>query len=171
MNFKKLFLICLFSTMFFVPFVSATQTISDLNTNSPVPLSNIMTITGTYADTDSNASVFCKFVIRDEAGLVVERLSDERTFPNGDFYAERTINEPLYKRGQDYNVSVDCQNARSTVLFTVDQRESIGHTAEYETRYAFDRGNLDSILFFGIVILGLIGIYGVLFYWYKVMKG
>ena len=173
MNYKKLFLIALFSALigcFLAPFVSATQTITDLNTNSPVPLNQTLTITGNYDDTDLNTSVFCKFVIRDENNKVVERLSDERTYSNGDFYAQRVLNEPLYKRGQDYNVSVDCEMVNSTVLFTVDQRESIGHTAEYETRFVFDRGNLDSILFFGIIILGLIGIFSVLFYWYKASK-
>jgi len=151
--------------------VFATQTITDLNTNSPVPLSQTLTITGNYTDTDSSESIWCKFVIRDENNRVVERLSDERTYSNGDFYAQRVLNEPLYKRGQDYNVSVDCQNANSSVLFTVDQRESIGHTAEYETRFVFDRGNLDSILFFGIIIFGLIIAFSVFIFWFKRAKG
>jgi len=161
-----LFLLLLFCTTAF-----ATQTISDLNTNSPIPLNQTLAITGNYDDTDSNVSVFCKFVIRDESNLVVERLTDEKTFSNGDFYAQRVLDEPLYKRGTDYNISVDCASANSTVLFTLDQRESIGHTAEYETRFAFDRGNLDSILFFGIIIFALIISFTIIVFWVKQAKG
>jgi len=160
-----LFLIILSSCVF------STQTITDINTNSPISLNNILTITGTYCDTDLNTSIYCKFLIRDSDGLVVERLSDEKTFANGDFYAERTLNEPLYKRGQDYNVTVGCSNATSSTVFTVGQRETIGHTAEYETRFAFERGNLDSILFFGSLFLVIIIIFSVFIFWVKRAKG
>ena len=160
-----LFLIILSSCVF------STQTITDINTNSPISLNNILTITGTYCDTDLNTSIYCKFLIRDSDGLVVERLTDEKTFANGDFYAERTLNEPLYKRGQDYNVTVGCSNATSSTVFNVGQRESIGHTAEYETRFAFERGNLDSILFFGSLFLVIIIIFSVFIFWVKRAKG
>ena len=159
------FLIVLSSSVF------ATQTITDLNTNSPVPLNKTLTITGNFVDDASADSIFCKFVVRDEDNKVVERLSDERTYANGDFYAQRVIDEPLYKRGQDYNVSVDCDTTNSTVLFTVGQRESIGHTAEQETLFAFDRGNLDSILFFGSLIFVLIICFTIFIFWWNRAKG
>jgi len=151
--------------------VFSTQTITDLNTNSPIPLNNILTITGTYSDTESDLSIYCKFLIKDSDDLVVERLSDEKVFANGDFYAERTLNEPLYKRGQDYNVSVGCSNASSSTVFNVGQRETIGHTAEYETRFVFDRGNLDAFLFFGGLFLVLIIIFSVFIFWVNRAKG
>ena len=162
--FIVLFLVLLSANIF------ATQTITDLNTNSPIPLDKTFTVTGNYSDTDSNSSVFCKFLILDSDNKIVERLSDERTFPNGDFYSQRTLNEPLYKRGQDYNVLVDCETASDSILFSLEQRESIGHTAEYETRFAFDRGNLDSMLFFGGLIFAIIIIFTIFIFWFNRAK-
>ena len=151
--------------------VFASQSITDLNTNSPIPLNDILTVTGNYDDTDLNTSIYCKFLIRDSDNLVVERLSDEKTFANGDFYGERVLNEPLYKRGQDYNVTVGCANASSSVIFTVGQRETIGHVAEQETKYLVDRGNLDSVLFFGGLFFIIIIIFSVFIFWYNRAKG
>lgn len=163
-------IILLFLVLFAVNVFSA-QTISDLNTNTPVPLATTLAITGNYNDSDSNSSVYCKFLILDSANRVIERLSDEKTFANGDFYAQRVLNEPLYKRGTDYNVSVDCVNANSSKAFTIGQRETIGHIAEEETKFVFERGNLDSMIFFGFIIFGLIVTFSVFIFWYRRAKG
>ncbi len=134
-------------------FSYSAQSITDLNTNSPVPLGELLTITGTFNDTDSNSSVFCKFLTK-QNGRIVERLTDERTFPNGDFYAQRRIkDESLYERDQLFVVSVSCETVTEDTNFTVGQRETVAHLVEQETLFAFQQGNLDVVFFFGAVFI------------------
>lgn len=146
---------------------SAT-TITDVNTNGNVPLGQLLTISGTYTDTTTEASVFCKFVTMDAGtGLVIERLSDERTFANGDFYSQRLIDEPRYKRETDYNVSISCSNASADANFSVVQREDITHTVQQEWSYAFDQNNIETFFFLGVLILVIIFLVGAGVFWYK----
>ncbi len=155
MEYKKIFLICLFSALIGIavsPMVSATETIIDMNTNSPVPLGEILTISGNYEDTDVNVSVFCKFVTKHE-GIIIERLTDERTFQNGDFYSQRKVEEPLYKRGSFYTIDVQCNNASADTNFTVGQRASIEHLAQQEALGLIQKGNTDALMQIGVAVL------------------
>lgn len=158
MEYKKIFLICVFSILIGLtisPIVSGAKTITDLNTNTPLPLGEILTITGNYNNTDSNASVFCKFLTKNN-NIIVERLTDERTFPNGDFYSQRKLEEPKYKRGNTYSVSVTCETTSADTNFTVGQRASIEHIAQQETLAIFQKGNMDALMQVGTVILLII---------------
>lgn len=164
---KKGFIV--FFALMLCSFAFATQTITDLGTNETVGLGQLLTISGNYNDTNSAESIFCKFLTQDDLNLVVERLTDERVFANGDFYAERLINEPLYKRDITYTVTVSCANATEDTNFTVGQRETIAHVVEQETLFIFERGNLDAVFFFGGVFSILIIF--VLIYLAAVRKG
>lgn len=145
----------------------ATETISDLNSNSPVPLGQNLVVTGNYNNTDSNSSIFCSFFVKDN-NITVERLTDERIFTNGDIYAEREITEPIYKRGSFYVVTISCGNASGDTNFTVAQRETIDRVANQEFRYVFSEGNVDAAMVFGIIILGISSLAFVTFF---VIKG
>ena len=140
----------------------SVQTITDLNTNTPVPLGQLLTVTGTFEDTDSNSSIFCKFLTKKD-DLVIERFTDERTFANGDFYTQRTIEEPLYERDSFYVVSVTCESATQDTNFTVAQRDAFDRVASQEFKFAFDQGNTDVLFILGFVVLIILLIAGLFF--------
>ena len=143
-------------------FSYSAQTITDLNTNTPIPLGQLLTITGTFDDTDSNNSIFCKFLTK-KNNLIVERLTDERTFANGDFYSQRSIQEPLYERGEFYVVSVTCESVTQDTNFTVDQRDALDRLARQEFLFVFEQGNTDVFFILGTIIFGII-IVGLIFF-------
>ena len=159
-------LILLFSLML-CGFVFAVQDINNLVTNENVPLGKLLTINGNYNDTNSTEAIFCKFLTKDSDGLIVERLTDELVFANGDFYSQRKIDEPLYKRESIYTVTVTCAQESADTNFTVTQREDITHTVQQEWSFAFDQDNLETVFFMGTLILGLIFLIGILVFWYK----
>ncbi len=151
---KKLLLI--FVVLLFATSIFSTKTISDVNVNTPVPLGEFLTVRGNYINTDNNRSVFCKFLMKNE-GIVVERLTDERTFANGDFYAQRKLQEPIYKRDNNYTIKITCETTSQDANFIVAQRTSIEHIAQQEALFLFQRGNMDAIMQIGIAVLFFVG--------------
>lgn len=153
----------------FATFSSGLETISNLQTNSPINLGQQLVISGNYNNTDANQSVFCKFLINDSNGVSVSRLTDALTFPNGDFYAESIggIQEPIFKRDQTFTVNVACNAINQDVNFLVEQREAIDRQARQEFLFLFERGNLDTVVQLGSIILVIIALVLLTFIWIK----
>ncbi len=124
---KKILLLVLFCLIF--PYTSADN-ISNYVIRDSVPLGQTLTIKGDY-NADNKADVLCAFIIFDtnSPAKAMKRLTDQYTFSDGFFYTEFLVNEPLLKRGIDYNVITKCGTAQADAIFTVGQVETIEETA------------------------------------------
>ena len=84
--------------IFLILILSTTNAaITGLKIPYEVRLGEYLTIAGNYG----TANTLCKFLVKDSNNFTVERLTDEYTFADGTFYAQRQINEPPYYRGDD----------------------------------------------------------------------
>jgi len=155
---KKVLLIALI--VLFFGSVFATETISSLTTNSPIPIDQTLAVTGKYVRTDVNQIIFCKFVTFDaNSGKVIDRLTDEEIFTDGTFYAEQKLTEPPYYRTNDYTLRVYCGNISKDVNFTVAQREGMENFFFGELFYYREHGFFYVyaliIVFVAVVVLGI----------------
>lgn len=167
---KKAFLLGLL-VLFFCSSVFASETISQLTTNSPVPLDQTLTITGKYVRTDINMIIYCKFLTIDKnSGLVVDRLTDEQIFTDGTFYAETKITEPPYYRTSEYIVRVYCGGINEDVEFVVGQREGLENFFFGELFFWKEHGGFYVIILVALLILvGVLAIFGEPFF--KLLRG
>ena len=134
--------------------------ITDLKIPYSVRLGENLTIAGNYGVGDT----LCKFLVKDENNFTIERLSDEYTFADGTFYAQRKINEPPYYRGDDYNVIVTCASDEAFQIFTVEQPTSLAHPIQRNWEYLFAENNMDAIMLGGTFIsLALLSIFAFVF--------
>lgn len=145
--------------IFLAGMVSASQTITGLSTNTPVPLEAELVITGTYTDTDSNVSIFCKFEAIDlNTNIIIDRFSDELTFADGTFYSQKILREPRFFRDSEYQIKVSCENATATTNFFISQRRSIENAFFGEIFFLRDNGSfLAVVFFFGIIVVLIAG--------------
>lgn len=127
---------------------NTTAAITGLKIPFEVRLGETVTIAGEYG----TANVLCKFLVKDSNGFSIERLSDEYTFADGTFFAQRTVNEPPYYRGDDFNVVVTCGSDQASQSFTVMQPTSLAHPLQRNWEYIFDESNMDSIMLGGTFI-------------------
>ena len=139
--------------------------ITNLKIPYTVRLGENLTIAGNYGTADA----LCKFLIKDSNEFAVERLSDEYTFADGSFYAQRQINEPPYYRGDDYNVVVTCGSEVANQVFTLNQPTSLAHPIQQNWEYLFAENNMDAIMLGGTFIA--IAILGVLTFVFILKKG
>ena len=109
---------------------------------STVRMGENLAVYGVYDTNDT----LCQFVIFDSDNNPVERLSDEYTFSDGSFYAERKMTEPPYYRGDDFNLVVTCGSSQRSGVFTVEQPLGISHPAQKTWEYAFDTANLEALM-------------------------
>jgi len=132
---------------------SVQGAITNLKVPFSVRLGENLTMSGHYGTAD----VLCKFMILDSNGFFVERLTDEYTFDNGSFYAERVMVEPPYYRGDDFNVIITCGTDSISQLFTVEQPVSLAHPIQMWWEYSFQEPNKDAIMFLasfvGLIVL------------------
>ncbi|MCK4429126.1 MAG: hypothetical protein KAU95_02025 [Candidatus Aenigmarchaeota archaeon] len=139
-------------------------------TNLKVPfeprLGEKLTITGNAGTAD----ILCKFLILDSNGTTVERLSDEYTFADGTFYSERTLAEPPYYRGDDFNANVTCGLNLAFQTFNVQQPLSLAHPIQKGIENITDEANLEPLMM-GVGVLGavLISLLSIAFF-FKVGK-
>jgi len=144
-----LILICLFSSF-------AYSAISNLKINPYVRLNEVLTISG---DSDT-AQQLCKFIIKDSNGYVIERLSDEYTFADNSFYAQRQIVEPPYYRGDDFNVVVTCGTSSDFNTFNVLQPLGLAHPIQKTWEFYFDEQNQFPLMllgsFIGLIVIALL---------------
>ena len=138
---------------------SASATITNLITTPSVYLGETLTIRGT---SDTN-QILCQFIVIDDNGIAIERLSDEFSFADGSFYAERTISEPKYLRDQNYTINVRCGSSGDmNSAFLVLNRRPLDHVVSQEWLFVFSRENMDVFFIMGTFFLaallaGLIG--------------
>lgn len=136
---KRFLLLAVF--LLFCGSVFGAESISNLTTNSPVPLEQTLTITGRYLRTDVNQFVFCKFVTFDaNSGKAIDRLTDEEIFSDGTFYAETKVTEPPYYRTSSYTVRAFCGGVSRDVNFSVAQRVGIENFFFGELFFLKDNG-------------------------------
>lgn len=144
--------------------VSGTETISDLTLNSPIPLDTKLVATGIYNNTDSDNSVFCKFVTYShDNNKIVERFTDELTFADGSFYSERLMTEPRYFRDEniltlDYKLTVTCGSASADANFSIEQRQSWEN--QFFGELFFLKDNSGFLVIGGIIFLIVVVVIG-----------
>ncbi len=151
----------------FLILILATTNAAITNLKIPyqVRLGENLTISGDYG----TANTLCKFLIKDSNDFAIERLSDEYTFADGSFYAQRQINEPPYYRGDDFNVVITCGSDQAFQFFTVNQPTSLAHPIQRNWEYIFDESNMDSIMLGGTFIA--IAILSILAFVFVIKKG
>ncbi len=131
------------------------DSITNYSVKQRVPIDKLLTVTGNF-NADLNANVLCKFLILESDGNTLLRLTDEYTFSDGTFYTEKTISEPEFKRGRDYNASTTCGAVTSTAVFSVIQREAISETVQSEIEFIFLKNNINPLLFLGSAFILLL---------------
>lgn len=148
MNKKHLFLLPLL-LLFTIPIFAST--ISNLSIPSTVRLNEKVSVSGTFDD--GNQFILCRFLVYDSStGFSVDRWSDEYTFSNGTFYAEKVLTEPPYYRGDDFNIVVTCGNAQADGVFTAGQPVSIAQPIQSNWEYFFNQNNLDAGMLFAAML-------------------
>ena len=165
-------IILLFLLLFFMCSAFATQTISDYKIPTSAKFMEKITVRGFFNDTlaDSN-NILCRFDVFDSNGNFVERLSDEVTYLDGSFSTERTLTEPPYWRGEDFNIQTTCKSATATATFSVGQRETLFQPLLSEFQYVTDMGNIAPFFFVLIFFFVVIGIPVLTYSWFKSRGG
>lgn len=152
MNKKFLTLFCLL----FLCSAIAAESITGFTVPASARLNEKISVAGQY-NADVNAYVLCKFVISDSNNDKIDRWSDEYTFSDGTFYAEKVLIEPPYYRGDSFNVKATCGVSSEDANFLVSQPTSIAHPIQMGWEYAFSENNLDALMlggsFIAIVII------------------
>ena len=145
-----------------------SESITGLVVNNPRLGENI-SVRGQFVS-DANSYVLCKFEVKTaKDGNFVERWSDEYSFSDGSFYAERPCVEPPYFRGDDYNAVVTCGVSTAQATFNIYQPVSLAQPISKTWEYAMQGNNQQSILFFvSFIALIFIVVFG--FAWF-VKKG
>ena len=129
------------------------ESIDSVEITSSVRLGEKIAVRGQYRDVDSNAFELCKFEVKEAVdGNYIERWSDEYTFRDGTFYAERPAVEPPYYRGDDFNVLVTCGQATTEQTFTILQPVSLSHPVQKGWEWFFTESNQESIMMLVSVI-------------------
>ncbi len=129
--------------------------ITNYSVTPQVNLGNEAIITGKYFNILKTANVICShYAIDSNTGEFVYRASDSMTDPTGFFYQKIKINEPKFKRGQDYNILTRCALDDATQKFTVVQRETVYNPLLWEFKWLTSGGNLNPVIWIaGLAIL------------------
>lgn len=140
---------------------NASANIVNYSVSNPIPLGKNIIISGQL---DTNASgVICSFLIYDQNGNLVKRLTDEYTAQNGFFASDYwAVSEPRLWRETDYTAYTDCDGQTATQTFRVAQREGYKNQIIGESFYIKD--NPDALLFYGIMALGGVIIVALIIY-------
>jgi len=124
---------------------------------SDVPLGTNLTISGKFLDDlNINTNIWCDYYALNSQGEKIYRLSSTKTDLKGNFFASLTINEPIFKRGNDYNALTICDQAEMKGQFTVSQRETIFNPLLFEFKWIFESENLFPILIVSVFILVIV---------------
>jgi len=152
-----------FFFLFLVLFAAAASALT-LNNEYNARLNEKLAFYGSEAGLTT--STLCSLYIIDaNSGKPVDRWSDEYSF-NGNVFFEKTLTQPPYFVGDDYNAVVVCGNYQQDALFQVEQPLTFAHQAQTTWEYMFLPGNrslyLWGFFFFGILILILLVYYVIL---------
>lgn len=160
---KALFLVFL---IIFSSFAFA-DSISNYRVSPSIPLNQNLTIYGVYS---GGQDILCAFYVFDNSAMdynkTIIRLNDNYTFSDGSFYNELKIEEPLFKRGIDYNAVAKCGTTEIGSIFSVAQKEEIvaGFSPDSiasDFRFWIDSDNQISVillLFGALVIAGFLAL-------------
>lgn len=149
----KVYKLALFLLIIFLlaPIVSAA-TISNYSVSPSVRLGEKVSVFGTFDD--GNTFILCRFIVYStDTNVPIDRWTDEFTFSDGTFYAEKTMLEPPYYRGDDFNLVTTCGDAQEDAVFTVGQPVSLAQPIQSNWEYFFDSSNLDA----GMLFVAFIG--------------
>lgn len=133
-----IFLICFCSVVF-------ADSITNYTVSPNVRLNEKVTVFGNYNDPDVNSYVLCKFLVSDSNNVYIDRWTDEYTFSDGSFYAEKVLIEPPYYRGDTFTINTSCGEASVDGNFLVEQPTSLAHPVQKTWEYAFSESNQDAI--------------------------
>jgi len=132
------------------PLVSAA-TISSYAVSPTVRLGEKVSVFGTFDD--GNTFILCRFIVYStDTNVPIDRWTDEFTFSNGTFYAEKVMLEPPYYRGDDFNLVTTCGDAQEDAVFTVGQPVSIAQPIQSNWEYFFNQNNLDAGMLFAAML-------------------
>lgn len=141
--------------------ISVGATITNYEVPQSINLHDTLTITGKY----SAADTLCSFILfnTDTPRRAIIRLSDQYSFSDGTFYAEYVINEPLFRRFNDFNAVTTCGTDTVSQVFTVGQKEDIAfgiNSTAMVNDFAFflDQDSSLTLVIFGVVFLVGIGL-------------
>ena len=149
---NKKMLIGIFLLFLIIPVFAG---ITNFSVSPSIRLGEKLTITGIF----DTPNVLCKAIIFDANNDGIERLSDEYTFVDGSFYFERTMIEPPYYRGDDFNAVITCGSGAADIssgIFTVFQPTSLAHPIQQNWAFIFDQNNLDALAILGAFIFLII---------------
>lgn len=144
--------------------MATAASITDLNVNSPVPLDQKIRVTGTYTSTGDVNGVWCKFLVLD-GNTPIDRFSDELTFTDGTFYAERTASEPPFFRDSAYTLRVTCGTASADNYLFIKNKLSPENFLYGEL--FFLQGNAE---FFGVFLIVVVFIIAAVWYILKPLR-
>lgn len=147
MNFKKILV------LLFLLFLCSGITADSVAPFTPtfVKLGEKASVVGIY-NSDNNAFVLCRFVAYDSNTIIIDRWSDEYTFSDGTFSAEKVLTEPPYFRGDLYYIITTCGSSSAITEFTVIQPTSLAQPIQKGWEYLFDQSNLDALMFLGTFV-------------------
>lgn len=151
---KKTFLILLL--VFFGTAVYAS--IQNYQVPSQIPLGKNLIISGQLDD--NSTGTICSFLIYDtNTGLLIKRLTDEKTnegFFSTDYFV---TSEPMLFRENIYTATTICSGDQADANFTLTQRESLDNQVLGEALFA--RDNFVWIFLGVFLIIGLIILFAV----------
>ncbi len=164
MNFKHFsFLVAL---IFLFSFCFSVDSISGFIVPNQVNLDQKITATGFFTDSNNqNEHQLCGFYFLDaDTNVLISRATSEYTTSTGRItLAGFTISEPLFKRGQEYTLVVECGDASAQSDFNVVQRETIAHVGQEEWDYVTNEDNTTTlgiwVFLGGFIIIFIVGIW------------
>lgn len=117
---KILFLIVLV----FCVNLAFADTITNYSVPDSAPLNQKITATGVYDSNGIKNQILCSFYFFDDANKLVYRASDQYTVATGRFtMIGTTLSEPIFVRGQTYNLQTECGGAIANANFSVGQKQ------------------------------------------------
>ena len=95
---------------------------------------------------------------------MVSRATSEYTTSTGRItLAGFQISEPLFKRGKEYSLVVECGDASAQSDFNVTQRETIAHVGQEEWDYVTNEDNTTTlgiwVILGGFILIFIVGIW------------
>lgn len=158
---KGIFLLLL---LFLIGFAFA-DSLNNFVVPSSINLGNKITGTAFFVDSNGvNSGELCSFYFLDkDSNVLITRATSEYTTSTGRItLAGFLIQEPLFKRGYEYTLAVECGDATAYSDFNVLQRETIAHAGRQEWNYFTDPNNTTTIgIWFILGSLIIIFIYGI----------
>ena len=118
---KRLIILFLILLCFGVAFA---DTINQYSVPESSPLNQKITATGLFDSNAGKNEVLCSFYFLDSDDQLVYRATDQYTVASGRFtMIGTTLTEPLFVRGETYNLHTECGGATADADFTVGQKQ------------------------------------------------